>query len=484
MKKIVKAGLGYTVGNYLIKGLSFLTIPVFARLMDSNDYGIYNTYIAYESIMYILIGLALHVSFKKAKYKFDEHFNVYVSSCVLLGIMNSIVWIVLVNSIYGKISDQLRISRLILNILILHSLGSALIQYYNAYVSLYYDYLKFLKISFFNALINVLGSVLLILFVFPEKRYYGRILGASLPIILIGIYIVIYFFKNENPVCNKKMWNFSIKYSLPIIPHGISQIILSQFDRIMISNIIGVSQAGIYSFAYNVYSIIQVTSNSLSNVWEPWFFERMNEKDYVTIESRGFLLGFGMLLFSAIMCLVSPEMILVLGTNKYMESVHCVIPIIIGGYFSFLYILPCEVEYYHEKTQFIAIGTSVAALINLVLNYICINRFGYVAAAYTTLVTYLIYFTFHYFIARRIEKKFIYSNRKILLLVLGALFVGTISISLLDFMILRWGIVFVIMTCIFGYCQKKYNLVCRIKNRISRYKGNGNERTFFKRNTK
>ena len=112
-KKIVKAGLGYTVGNYLIKGLSFLTIPVFARLMDSNDYGIYNTYIAYESIMYILIGLALHVSFKKAKYKFDEHFNVYVSSCVLLGIMNSIVWIVLVNSIYGKISDQLRISRLI-----------------------------------------------------------------------------------------------------------------------------------------------------------------------------------------------------------------------------------------------------------------------------------------------------------------------------------------------------------------------------------
>jgi len=28
--KIIKAGLGYTIGNYLIKGLSFLTIPIFA----------------------------------------------------------------------------------------------------------------------------------------------------------------------------------------------------------------------------------------------------------------------------------------------------------------------------------------------------------------------------------------------------------------------------------------------------------------------
>ena len=85
--KVVKAGLGYTIGNYLIRGLSFLTIPIFARLLDSADYGKYNTYMAFEAIVYIFVGLALHTSFKKAKYKFKIDFNDYVSSCTLLSII-------------------------------------------------------------------------------------------------------------------------------------------------------------------------------------------------------------------------------------------------------------------------------------------------------------------------------------------------------------------------------------------------------------
>lgn len=39
-KKALKAGLGYTVGNMLVKGLSFLAIPLFARLMTVEDFGI------------------------------------------------------------------------------------------------------------------------------------------------------------------------------------------------------------------------------------------------------------------------------------------------------------------------------------------------------------------------------------------------------------------------------------------------------------
>lgn len=37
--------------------------------------------------------------------------------------------------------------------------------------------------------------------------------------------------------------------------------------------------------------------------------------------------------------------------------------------------------------------------VNILLNLWFISRFGYVAAAYTTLATYVLYFVFHYFIA-------------------------------------------------------------------------------------
>lgn len=466
-KKLISAGMGYTIGNYLIKGLSFLTIPIFARLLESYDYGIYNTYIAYENIIYIIIGLALHSSFKNAKYKYLENFNRYVSACVLLGIISAILWFLIFNILYRYISSFLELERWLMNLLIIHSLGSALIQYYNTYVSLYYEYGKFLKISFINAGINISVSVFLILFIFSSNKYYGRIIGVAVPVIIIGIYVVIYFIKKGRPLLNGQILKFALSYSLPIIPHGISQVILAQFDRIMISNMIGVTEAGIYSFAYNIYTIIQVTGNSLSNIWEPWFFERMYSKSYNDIKKNGFLFGAGMLVFSALLCLLAPEIILIIGTNKYSESIYCVIPIIIGGYFSFIYILPCEIEYYYEKTKYIAIATSVAAVINVMLNYTCIKNFSYIAAAYTTLITYLIYFCFHYFISVKIAGRYIYDNKQIFLLVVSALAICVLSILIIDFILVRWLLAGIIILICILFLENKYKFMKKyLKNNI------------------
>lgn len=462
-KKVIKAGMGYTIGNYLIKGLSFLTIPIFARILDSSDYGIYNTYIAYESIIYIIIGLALHSSFKNAKYKFKEQFNDYISSTILLGIINAVVWFVCLNVFYKFTCELLGFEHWVLNLLILHSFGSALIQYYNAYVGLYYEYNSFLKISFINAFSNILGSIFLILIIFSEAKYYGRILGTALPVLALGVYIIIYFFRKARPKIKLSYWKYGLNYSLPIIPHGISQVVLAQFDRIMITSMVGRSESGIYSFAYNIYTIVQVTSSSLSNVWEPWFFEKMANKNYSEIRKKGFLFGFGMLLFSAVLCLLAPELIIILGGRKYVESVYCVIPIVIGGYFSFLYILPCEVEYYHEKTKCIAIATCFAAIINIVLNYIFIQYYGYVAAAYTTLVTYLLYFIFHYFLARKIEGRFIYSNKQISFLVIFALMFGGLSVLLINYFYIRIIIAFALVIGALIYVEKKYQIITKIK---------------------
>ena len=47
------------------------------------------------------------------------------------------------------------------------------------------------------------------------------------------------------------------------------------------------------------------------------------------------------------------------------------------------------------KTVRISLYTAVAAVINLVLNYIFIPYFGYVAAAYTTIVSYVVALILH-----------------------------------------------------------------------------------------
>ena len=94
-KKALKAGLGYTVGNMLVKGLSFLAIPLFARLMTVEDFGIYSTFSSYVMIMTVLAGFTLHTSVRNAKLDYVDLTGSYCSSVTLLVIGNSLLLLAL-----------------------------------------------------------------------------------------------------------------------------------------------------------------------------------------------------------------------------------------------------------------------------------------------------------------------------------------------------------------------------------------------------
>ena len=70
--KVVNAGIGYTIGNIFIKGVSFLTIPLYTRLMATGDYGIYNTYVAYVGIVTFFVCLGMDPTLKNAEQDFPE----------------------------------------------------------------------------------------------------------------------------------------------------------------------------------------------------------------------------------------------------------------------------------------------------------------------------------------------------------------------------------------------------------------------------
>ena len=424
--KAVKAGIGYTVGNYLLKGLTFFTIPIFAKLLSTEDYGIVGTFSSYETILLVLIGLAIHSSFKNARYKYGyvsegavpgNDYKTYVSNAYLFILISGLMWFVPAAGLRNVLAGPLKIDPSLVVLLVIYSTANAVIVAFNTDISINYEYKSYLRISFFNAIGNILLSVLLILYVYQAQRYKGRIIGTIIPIAAAAAYVAAKSLIKTRPQNFRSMMRWGLKYSLPIVPHGISQIILSSFDRIMITNMVSAAATGIYSFAYNVFIIIQVTATSLDTVWSPWYYERRNAEDFGAIRKvSGLYIRFLMVISAAVM-LMAPEIvwILELGGGKFRESVPCVIPIVAGGFFAFLYYIPASVEYYHEKTNYIAAATSAAAILNILLNYIFIRKYGYIAAAYTTLATYFLYFVFHWFVAKKIEGRALFPTGDVVL---------------------------------------------------------------------
>jgi len=226
--------------------------------------------------------------------------------------------------------------------------------------------------------------------------------------------------------------------------------------------------AGIYSFSYTISTLFTVAFQSLDKVWRPWGYEKMHEKNYEAMKDRANKYAFGMAMFAVMIIMVSPEMIKVLGDRDYWESTTCVVPVIIGAYFIFLYSLPSLVEFVHEKTGYIAVGSISAAAMNIILNYIFIPIFGYVAAAYTTMITYGMSCIFHYIISIKVHGSVIYDTKKLILITLMLGFFGASALLLEEQWFIRW--ILEALICLVAFCWADRNFGVRdiIKRKLKR----------------
>ena len=52
--KLLSSSLAYTIGNLLIQGISFITLPIYTRVMTQEDFGNYNLVLGLEYFLYSL----------------------------------------------------------------------------------------------------------------------------------------------------------------------------------------------------------------------------------------------------------------------------------------------------------------------------------------------------------------------------------------------------------------------------------------------
>ena len=109
-----------------------------------------------------------------------------------------------------------------------------------------------------------------------------------------------------------------------------------------------------------------------------------------------------------------------------------------------------------------------AATINVVLNYFFINKFGYISAAYTTLVTYILYFSFHYLLAKKIHGSIIYNTKEILTISAGVLVIGIGVIFLEKYWIIRWALIVLVGCYGIFWSEKQFGIIRKAKNKFLR----------------
>ena len=443
--KALRSGVGYTLGNVFIKGINFLTLPIFSRLLSQEEFGVYNVFASYDAILFVIMGMALHASIQSANLEFRGQINGYTSSISLIYIGNAVLFSAIAALFYRQLSALLDLPPVAVFLLVLGSFSTALITLYNTRISLDYAYKKYLLVSACSSISNMGVSLVLILTVFRDQRALGRMIGSVVPLFVIAIVLLITFFRKEKPRPNRAYWRFGIQYSLPIIPHGISQVLLNQFGRIMIRNMEGDSPAAIYSLAGNIKLILTIITDSIATAWNTWFYTRMDQGDRKGIQKRSVQLMGLFFIFTVGLMALSPELVFILGGKEYDLAKYVAIPMVLDAFILFLYNIIVPSEYYSKKTTFIMVGTMAAAIINIGLNFVFIRRFGFLSVGYTTLFAYVCYLTLHIIISRKLVKFFVLPLRWIAIVCVALAGLAAWNLWVIDSLLLRWGMCAVVV---------------------------------------
>lgn len=444
--KILYASIWNFIGTFLLKAIAFISVPILTRIMDPSDYGLVSTYATYISFLGIFIGLSLNTASTNARIDHADRYSDYNSSIMKASMLIFCVEVIIANSIFPFVESFLGINRLYLNIVFIIAYAEYIVNTYYKINAVDFKFKQNLKISVTNAVSSI---VLSILFITQFKNaVFARLLGQGLFICMTSV-IIYYLISFKRSKCFEMSdIKYAMKIALPNIFHMASSMVMSQSDRIFILNIYGSISVAKYSVVYNFGLIMQMVWNAINEVWVPWLYRALYDEnnDLIIKMSKIYIYIFTYL--TSIAMIFTPDCMIAFAPKSYLEAKSIIPPVVLATYFIFLYSFFVNIEIYNKKNRYIAIATSVAALINIIGNAFFIPIYGYKAAAYTTLVSYVVLTVMHYFFLTFLFKKNIYELNMFIIstgyMILISIFVG----KFIDSIIIRYLALFMIV--VFG----------------------------------
>ena len=108
-----------------------------------------------------------------------------------------------------------------------------------------------------------------------------------------------------------------------------------------------------------------------------------------------------------ILCVIwyAPEIIIVMAGKNYEAAIYVVAPVAMSLLLLFYCQFFINVEFYYEEKGMLVYGSVGAALLNVVLNAVLIPAFGFVAAGYTTFISYIVFALSNFYTMRLVLKK-------------------------------------------------------------------------------
>lgn len=417
--KLAKNTIILSIGTFIPKVVSFVTLPILTSCLTQEEYGTYELIIVLVSLLLPAITMQIQT----AAFRFlidirdeEEEVKKIITNVYLFILIILLITIIILLIILQGIPITVRIAICIYFIFdILVSVARQEVRGLS----------KNIEYSI-SAIISIFGKVLflVILVWWLKTGLLGSILSLCFADMLAFSYLLfgtkIYKYIKLRYIDINKMKEM-LQYSWPMVPNSISIWVMNVSDRLVVSCFMGVAFNAIYSVANKIPSLLSLAQNTFSMAWQENASIVSKDEDVELYYTSMFHIMFNLMAgFMAVLIGITPILFKILIRGNYLEAYNQM-PILfmammfysMSSYLGGIYVA-------FKRTKSVGITTTGAALCNLIIDISLIQWIGLYAASASTLISYLFLFLFRMFdISKFVCLKYKYNHIVCILVVLG-----------------------------------------------------------------
>jgi len=444
IKNLISDTIKYGFGKVFLKFFSILVVPIIAKNFPPDIFGEINIVNTFTGLFIGIAVLGLDSAVAYYYYHGEEELKKdYLGTSFIIRIIISLLFFtgffLFAKNLSGAHFLLKNNERYILVIM-----GAAVIPFDNC-TSFFVDLTRFLMKPVIYNIANIskvaIYYILIIIFLLNgltvERIFISILISSVVPAVILFILYRKLLSLKINFDCLKKL----LTYGLPLVPGSIMYFFMSSANRFVLNAYTSLEDTGIFSMMNSVASIFLILTGSILIAWPPYSMIIAKRIDAQIIFARIITILFVLLIpLAFLFWSVSDIVILLFSKPIYLRGENIVILLIMQNIFNLLYYCTAIGLILKEKTIYITIGNSIAAIIAVLISFPLCKYWGIFGAALSSCIGYVVS-TFYvalksqrfYPIPYNIKFIFIYSS--VLLLIIICSFLLPNSIIIYNFFI-------------------------------------------------
>jgi len=254
----------------------------------------------------------------------------------------------------------------------------------------------------------VISSIVIVFVAIYTQDYKYIIIGLVLTQLFIGALQLLSMVKTICFKVEMKMLAIIYKIGTPIFLRSVFNVLRTQFDRIIVSNIYGANQFALYNFSGKVNNIFIETSEHFQNAYDPSIYMGLTAKKTDTVNLRFIFHFWGILtIIGCLILILFGETIIDKFTNGIFTEAF---PLILLYTCVVVITLPFmglgQVIIFFQESKYLLLITIIQALVIFVLAIILIPIYGAPAGVFSLWFGTLIYMLMYFYKKRQLFKEY------------------------------------------------------------------------------